>query len=672
MRALLPSLLLSILALDAQAAPPIPPGHEAEVKHLVAAERPAGGEVLAIRIGPHSIEVDLATPDGPTTLMLEAHHAGSKAPEVGRSKSFIVRRKVGPDGDGARRVTSSFVEGLQARDDGTFFSSIVRSAPPEKRAPASSSVSSLDVASLDSLKRALSWAGLVVCLLLLTRGTQVNRRQTLGLVALLLLAWGLRLWLPPQAPLHANAHGVAELRGLIGAPSPWHAADESTRYGAAFKHFSRAVLGWTGAGTDGFFRLNALLSALGVCAAFAFARSLTGSQVVGWAAAVATAVHPANVRIGSSESPMPLAILLTLIALAAWDAALKREESKGRTRLLGLTGGLALALASELAVTTLSLAAAGVLYVLVTGPWRRLRRLLVPVTLVSFTALFHFWVLWPVLNEARIDRGSTFVPFWQVWLGDANLLFNPSLVSPLLLPLAAWGLAALAKRGQWRAALGLALAELVVLAASFPVFYARTDQLRYQILAHALLLVAAGAAALPFTRVSRGRQLVGAGAVMALIVLGSLPGLASVGTPMLDDSAFLAVKEAARVMPKEVSVVITPRVRGEPFMDFPDYLLEEAGIAVTLVEERSQATGACFVHVAAGCWAFNHDEVKDAIATGPRFDGDPIQPRCADRLQGVVPPAPTARQVEVPWREGEFYEVPALKPWVGLFPCGHR
>lgn len=665
-RHIISGLLIFLVALTARGAP-IPPGHEAEVSRLVAGERLAEGEVLAIRIGAQSIEVDLSTPDGPLTLALEAHDTRSKEREVGRSASFIVLERRGAAGEGARRVTSLFVDGLRARDAGTFFPSIAKAAPE------SSVAHRHELGWWDGVKRAVSWTALVICLLLLAIGTRVSRWQTLGLVALVLAGWGLRLWLPPQAPLHANAHGIAELRGLVGAAVPWYAADESTRYGPAFRDAVRPMLAWTGAGTDGFFRLNTLFSALGVFAVFAFARSLTGSRVAGWAAAVALAIHPVNVRVASSESPMPLAILLTLIALAAWDAALKREENDGRAMLLGWTGGFALALASELAVTTLALAAAVVLYALVTGPRRRLVSLLLPAVFVAFTALVHLWVLSPLLEEARIDRGETLLPFWKTWMGPANLLFDETLGSPLLLPLAGLGLLAIATRGRWRAALGLALAGIVVLAASFPVIQARTDLLRYQVLAHAFVLITAGAAAafVPAFVALRG-QLVGALVVVVILITGALPGLDAIRKPTLDDSAFLAVKEAAAALPDRLSVVITPRVAGQPFTDFPGYLLEESGKSVTVVADRTEATGACFVHVSAGCWAFPREEIEQAIATAPRFDGEPIQPRCAQHLEGIVPPAQTARRVAVPWREGEFYAVPADRPWVGLFPCGGR
>src|SRR5690606_30116347 len=112
-RSLVAGLLLFLCALTAEAAP-IPPGHEAEVSRLVAGEPLAEGEVLAIRVGAQSIEVDLSTPDGRLTLALEAHDSRSKEPEVGRSASFIVLERRSAKGDGARRVTSLFVDGLRA------------------------------------------------------------------------------------------------------------------------------------------------------------------------------------------------------------------------------------------------------------------------------------------------------------------------------------------------------------------------------------------------------------------------------------------------------------------------------------------------------------------------------------------------------------------------------
>jgi hypothetical protein len=669
---LAPLLVLAVLAAPAPAsAAPIAPGMEHVVGRLVgAAELRDGWKTGSIRITPASIEVVLDGPSQQQALVVlrAPGDVDERGERLGSTKSFEARL-IARD-DAPKPSARLLLQQIGERDDGTFFAQVdalAATIPELKDADATSRPTQARVLGpLDDARRALSYLALLALLAGLALTAKERPRRRIALIGgLFVLALAVRLVVPHRAPMHSNGHGIAELRGLAGSTGFGAFIPETDRYGVAQRQVVRALIGPFHGGANAALLASAVFGALGAVALFALAMLLFSSVSGALAAALLYALSPAQAWLSVSESPMALAGLLFLLGLAAAVAALEADLSPRRAHALAFVAMLALGNASELAVTTLAMPVAGLLFLLVACSdrlhFQSFRRFAAPLAVLAVTVGLHLYALGPVLAEARRQRGQEAPLALRHFLGPGNLLAN----LPLTAGLGLFALAGLLVmlRGHRRVALGIVLGTAILLFSGAFVLASLTDELRYQVAGMLLIFLApAGLGLLP-----RFASAV----ALAAVAAASLPGLLFVRAhPPLEAVAYEAVARAAAALPAEVVVKLAPRRMGRVIAEFPEFLLQPEHRLT--IDEAGPPGAACYVYVGPACWSFTPDEVRDGVpARAPHFAGEPIRPDCSKLVNGVESAGPGvfAGSSEVPWRDGEFHRIVARRPAVGLFPC---
>ncbi len=530
---------------------------------------------------------------------------------------------------------------------------------------------------LDDARRFLTWMALLACLSALARWwgrrrrTRDDRLMLGGLLAISALALLLRLVLPPWAPVHANDNGVGELLRLLG---PGVGGTGQT-YGVAQWELLRFLTTIVGRSADSIFALTAVAGALSVVPLGLFTATVLESRPAGLFAALALAIHPAHIRLSLSESPFAWGGLLFLIALAA--AAATRAPDAPR-RLLAWTTGLALACLVELCIPTVVLGAVVVLSLFV---WRAgkvipaIKLFAAPLGVALLATVLYLYSLWPVLAYAWNDRApGNWTPFHAFLLSPVNIVFDPSLTSPLLVPLAAAGLVALLVRRR----VALALTTLVAVALPYlpgqTVEYCRTDYLRYQTLAHfGLWWLAAAALTLLPCRASPGLRWSAALGLSAALAFSTVPGLEALRLPDLGAQTFEVARRAAALLPNDAYVLVPPRRMGPINEAFPAFLVPPPEHVVTQeVSAIRPPSAACFVWIDSACYAFSSaPAAAAALARFPSFRGAPVQPACGPLVHRIDPAAKplAAATLSVPWADEELFRSTTPHPLVGLFPC---
>jgi hypothetical protein len=619
--------------------------------------------------------------------------ASAEGEEVGRSRSFSIRLVEGssPVIRGAARELAGRV---QAHDDGTFYAkaerlrSRISTSEAREHHPDGAGFVSLgspeatarEHGLVDSARRLLGWLALVILLIPLSLAAvrrwwsaRDARWWFIGLGALCALAIVVRVVVPPWAPLHANAHGIAELRGLASPSSNWMGPVESDRYGAAWRQLVRGVIQVWNGGATSVFAFSAVLSASAVLLLGLFAYQLTESRAASLVAAAGLAVHPAHVALSPSESPMGFAGMLFLLGLIAACAA---PTLQGRLRIFAWwSSGLALAAASELSVVTLLLPVAALLVVAgMQGArlWQERWSWILPALLVAVTMCLHLAALGPILDEAGARRAGPLLQALIVgWKGHRNALLDATLSSPLLLPLALAGIVALALRGTWTRAFGLVAASAILIGGCSVIAVCRTDVIRYQPDGELLLFALAGATVLlaPFRVRSATAGLLG-----LLFVATSGRGLASVRTPLLDASAWKIIRAAEPELPPAATVHLASRrmAGGMVLNDFPEFLLQARGHRVRLDERPEAANGeGCVVWLGPSCYSFTVDELaQGGLARAIHLGDAALRPECGalvQRIDAAHPPV-KAEPISSPFPQDEFFESSG-HPLIGLFPC---
>lgn len=658
-------------ASTAQAQNPVyPPGLEARVGALVfRGDGPPLGphvEVSGASIEGDRVVVRLSR-GGPITL--GDREARFPLERVTETPSFGVWIPRGADAR-TRAAASALGERVSARDDGSVRAERPRvggPAPPER--PAESPPGH-------------GWAWLLLLalgggLIAIERrhALPVEGRERVALFAIFALALGLRLALPTWAPLHANEHGIAELRGLVTEDF----SVDAMPYGGAHARLFRAALLPLGLGADAALALAALFGALAVVLLHRVAAQLVYGPVGPAIAALALALHPAHVRLSLSEDPRPISGALLLLGVLA--GLLARRASRRSGRALGvLVAGLAWALALELRVITAALPIAGIVFVIVAGPEPtpdrapRSRGLDLAAAMGAVAAVL--WALWqhrPVLEAAlgsAGERHGVSIPS-RLLEPRMNLLLDPELTSVALLPAAAIGAALLWRSGRRRAVLAALAGFAILLPPSLFVTACRTDLIRYQSeSAFFLFALTAGLAPRlwPATPIA---QRAAWAAVMALLALAA-PGLAALRAPDLHAQASAVVRRQApappvtiRVAPREM-----PRER-KVRSDFPDYLVASPERVRRLTAERlaPPVDGPCVVWVGPACWSFTDEEARRGA---PRIGRWPFRAECVEMLGGAAAARAALAEltpVTVPRRDREFHRVLAERPRIGFARC---
>ncbi len=647
----------------------IPEGFESRVAALVL--RGEGGAlsipVTGVQIESQRIVVSLGEV---ATVGLSAPGTTQDGQALGRSASFSFWLLTGAERADARRAASELRRRVSARDDGTFWDdAIVLSGGHEAtRREATSGrhqvSDSGDVSgrrSIAAARRAASWIMLAACLgwLLYTRRGQIRSSPVILSTATFLVALGIRLTLPPWAPLHANDHGISELRGLAGqlyGARP-HGAD---LYGEAYGELVRFLVGPTGLGADGVLLLGAIFGAAGVPLLYGLARQLVPERPgAGVLAATALALHPAHVRLSLSESPRPLAMSLLILGLWLGVQAFRSRDSRVAA-VAWLAGALAVALAAELRVMTLLFPLVALAFVGIAA-WRRPSAIPWPATLIALGLLVwtlhdHTAALLPALSagERRVTH------LGMLWRPPD--LLRPDLSAIALVPLALIGAGLLVRDGERRVVAACVVALAVLVPSGALIVACRTDWIRYQTDGHLpLMLLAAGLAAPASLRTRRWSV---PAAALAL-VLTSAPGLIDLLHPDVHAQAYGVARLAPNgidIIAGSVEMASEPKVRA----DFPDYLLEDP----SRVRVAPREGAACVIWIGVGCWSFTRDEVAQRPPSVEGFG--PFRSECVARLGGVEAARAALRRLptlDVPHRDQEFLRIEARAPRVGFVPC---
>ncbi len=558
-----------------------------------------------------------------------------------------------------------------------------------------------DLGPWDEGRRALYWLALVV---LLGAIAWRARRRLPAAGALFLGAFAVRAMVPVWAPIHANDHGLAELRGLAGFVGQLPYLSEASHYGYAPLEIYRAILAPVHGGAKGALALSVIFGALASVAAWALARTLFESEAAGLLAGLFVALLPAHVWLSASESIAGLAGTLWLAALALGLSA----QRTGR-RIEAWACALALANATELWVTTMVFPLSAILFFVIVAPAgaRRRSAKLLGIPLLTATLLafaLHLYALWPVLTYAEVNRGAEAIPMllgfmlprhhgsqalgaaphWRLPLLSVQNLLSAPVLTAGLAPLALVATFAVGRRKP-RIVLALLATWLVTVAPNALINPCLTDRLRYQTVPALLLvvLVSGVVAGIPWLRATLLAAAVSCAGVPGLVELARTP-------PLRNASYALDVRAAAR-MPNTLTVRVPPAEMGDDEItaQFPDFLFAGRDLyldfppgtqlfgyrsghrpaTVSFARSFSRPAGACFDWIPPACYSFLWRAAGTAATA--RFKGEPIRPECVSLAADVDPRAKAAfaAPLAVPWRAAGFYWIPARRPWVGFFPC---
>ena len=484
--------------------------------------------------------------------------------------------------------------------------------------------------------------------------------RRLALLAVLAAGGLLRAFVAPGAPVHANGHGIAEVRVLVVDP-PGAIAD-SGPYGRTFFAFMSPMVSLLGRSERSVYGVNGALGTLAVLGMFLLAKAVEFSDAGALLAALALALSPCQVWLSGTESQMAMHLCFLLFGLAGLLAALRAE------RPAWLWGGVALLAASATVhIITVMAFPAAVAFALLTAPrppGGRLRRHLAAALLVAAAWLAYHAVF---LAPAAVRNGAARLDPWRLLLASAgrDILFDPSLTSPLVPALAAWGfLAAWSQRR--RLALAAAAAFLVLVPLSFTVDVCRTDALRFQAPTQWIVYLLA---AFPFsglTRRSWGR--LGSAVVAAGLALTSAYGLALVGRGDEEVDEYRFMRKIARGLPAG-SVVRLPAGSSDGSLqtDFPDYIGKHElarGPARVPGEDGLDLIGdRGLVYLGLDCYRSAGDE---PLAAGRMRRA--CKDVCRDRL---VPVEEAVLDADPgPWGyQKRFWELSSARPVVGLYRC---
>ena len=322
-------------ALAADAASPIPPGHEAEVLALLAPyadDAPVAGDVkiAGIRVSAARIVIALRSAAGEDARVV-------LTPALPPAAHDTVAVELPATSVVALRTAQQMLQRhLAGRTFAPFAMALAPRARPLVLTPARDFAWPAPVQPLVYLSVAL-WLLLAVTLLrCVVRSFPATRQrwQLLGgSLLVFVVAAHVRL-AAPFWPLHSNGHwshdaGLALRAGGV-------ATEAEAAYGAAWVIVQQAGVLLFGVHIDGLARLSVLLGAL--AAAMTFAAALLRVQKWPWAllGGLLAALAPVAVRVGHSESPFVVAQLLFAIVLLLAAAPVDRW------RQLGLAAALAL------------------------------------------------------------------------------------------------------------------------------------------------------------------------------------------------------------------------------------------------------------------------------------------------------------------------------------------
>ena len=502
----------------------------------------------------------------------------------------------------------------------------------------------------------------------------LGRPYWLAMLAIFVLALVLRALLTPHAPLHANTHGLREMRELIAGQGALIAYLEVGQYGLAKQALLAPLTALLGGTASALFWTNILLGSLTPLALGLAATLATRSRLTGLLAGLLLASLPAHIRLSSSESGLVAYNLFLAVTLVAAQVAARR----GRVRSFLLCGLLA-GFTAQLHLVALAAPAmmlAAVLFVADRAagcriPWPGVALASVVALVVSLPHAVHMVAR---SGEAGAGRGS--LVSLELWASASNLLFNPR-VTPILLPLC--GLAGLILLGRGRpvAALVWALVIAGLSWVSLLVCACLSDAVRYQTTPLMLTTPLAAYALARLAGPGAGRRLRPLLAGVALLALlgSALPGLTLLSRPDNADLEYAFIRRTIPTLPDQATLVLLDqRLAGRRVLtDFPDFLLQEHGKQWRVIRQgevgrrRGAHRGPLILYHGLTCFSFTNQEVKSG-APGP----GKVRPEChgfrqRHTLRALAEERITTRRPHWSPRHQAFHMVPARSFTLGFY-----
>lgn len=658
----------------------IRPGRESELRALVAPLQ-LGGEVnggwilQGFSVARSRVEYRLARGEEEHRLVLQPPTWRGSTGKLGTSGSFILAWKAGgqdPDA-GALAALRAVARRVQANDRGAFWKGCAAAGPVVSSPPW-----------LLQLNRAILALALLLALLsvrpLWTASRELGGRYWLAMAGVLALALCLRALLPPHAPLHANTHGIRELREVLLGHDALIPNLLMGQYGLARHALLSALAPVFGGTAAGLIWANVVLGSLTASALGLATTALTGSRVAGVLAALLLACLPAHVRLSASESGLLAYNLFLALSLVAARLAV----TTGQWRLYALAS-LLTAFTTQLHLVSLAAPAVLLAALLAQKTERSSGTVLLCWYFPGGVGIFFRKHRWKVLAAAAVvltlaapHAVAMVSDHWQAgqargdlsglggWFSSANLLLNPR-VTPILLPVAAACGVALVARGQP----AMALVGLLGLAAiswlHLLVNAAFSDAVRYQTTTLMLITPAAAHGLAWLLQRARWPGLV----TVAALLASAVPGLWLIAQPDNEalEQAFIG-RSVARLPRQATLVLLDERLADRKLLtDFPDYLLLEHGRRWDVVRagelRRRRVRGPLVYYQGLTCASFTDDERRRGAAGTVRRECERIRRRY--RLRPITEGRLAARRLRWSSRPYYFHRIPGETIQLGFY-----
>ena len=631
-----------------------------------------GGWILeGIQIRKSWVVYTLSRGEEAYTMVLSPPHRQLPGGLLARSPSFVISRRGEPEGE-ALAALQALAQRVRANDQGTFWGACA----VEQQGPGGPGW--------------LLWGNqmllvlLVLMALFCRRGlaSQIRgqgRWTWVVLLALAVVALVIRALLPPHAPLHANTHGLREMRELISGQGALIPNLLVGQYGLGKQALLGPLVALLGGTAGALFWLNITLGSLTVPALGLATSLLTGSRLAGVLAALILACLPAHVRLSASESGLVAYNLLLCLTLVA--ALVAARESKWRYFILaallaGFTAQLHLVAVAAPVLMFMAALQAPASSRPPNATWRATWfRALAALTLAGVVTLPH--ALRMALAHGDSGRaGGLLVPL-EVWASDSNLLFNPA-ASPILLTLCCLaGLALLARR-RWVVALAWCLALAALSWLHLAVCACFSDAVRYQT---TTLILAIPPAALALASLAgragarSGPRIALAGAATLAVLGSAAPGLLLISRPDNQALEYAFIREAMPKLPQQATLVLLDErlASRKVLTDFPDFLLQEHGKRWEVVRQgeldrrRGGLRGPLILYHGLTCHSFTEEEMG-----GGAVEPQKIRPECSrfrrrHELKAITEVRHQTRRPRWSRRRWDFHLLPSETLTLGFY-----
>lgn len=433
-----------------------------------------------------------------------------------------------------------------------------------------------------------------------------------ALAAIVALGFIVRLCASPMAPVHCNNHGVREIRSYVYPTSP---EQTEMNYGEVFPAFVAWFLGFTNGKAGALFAMNLMFGSLAVLSMFLLARAMTGSDPPALFAALLMAVSPGMVWISGTESQITLYIFSALLGLAILASAAETQNEP----LLWMAAAV-VAFAASLRILTVLLVPAAVIVFFFKTPRpaeKRSARFLIHAAAALFLISLWSWLHYLTIPKMT-EKGWASLSLLNIasaFFHRANILWDPTLTIIALPLLLCAGLIISCFKNR-RLAISAALLLLILVPLTFTVIDCRTTSLRYQIQAHWIYYLLAGAVFSWRPKTNKKLCAAVAACAVAAVIANSAFGLALLRSGDEEINEYRFIKVAAQKIPREtvIRLPVSNAANGKLITEFPDFI---AGQRIVRGTQHAPAGSREVAYIGLDCYRYETiEEKKRAITAG--------------------------------------------------------